>query len=83
MTEIAPLVRRFSEDHPEFREVGKRMLAAWEAGLLDIRPDISVKARAGDQLRRSVGLSDEKPAPKSKRKANHPDTVDSGAGDES
>jgi hypothetical protein len=36
--------------------------------MLDIKPTVAAKARAGDQLRTSVGLSDEMPQPKKKKK---------------
>jgi serine/threonine-protein kinase HipA len=69
ITEIAPLVARYTETYPAFREIGKRMLTAWEVGMLDIKPTVAANARANDQLRASVGLSDERPRPKKNKRS--------------
>jgi serine/threonine-protein kinase HipA len=58
ITETAPRVRELADAYPEFRDIGKRMLSEWEQGALDITPAVTAKSRAGDTLRRSVGLSD-------------------------
>jgi serine/threonine-protein kinase HipA len=58
ITETAPRVREYADVYPEFRDVGKRMLAEWEQGALDITPTATAKPHAGDTLRHSVGLSD-------------------------
>lgn len=71
ITQTAPLVRQYADEYPVFREIGKCMIAAWGAGALDITPTITAKARAADQLRTSVGLSDETPPPKKKKKNPH------------
>lgn len=33
LTQTSKEVRRYSENHPEFRDIGKRMLEHWETGL--------------------------------------------------
>jgi serine/threonine-protein kinase HipA len=68
IAESAPLVSQFAEAYPAFREIGKRMLTAWEIGMLDIKPTVAAEARAGNQLRTLAGLSDEMPQPKKKKK---------------
>jgi serine/threonine-protein kinase HipA len=68
IAETAPLVRRHADAYPAFREVGKRMLTAWEAGMLDITPTVTAKERAGEQLRTSVGLSNETRKPRKRKK---------------
>jgi hypothetical protein len=55
VAETAPAVRRHAEAYSEFREIGKRMLTEWECGVLDISPNVTAAARAGTQLRASVG----------------------------
>jgi hypothetical protein len=40
IAETAPLVRQFADAYPAFREIGKRMLTAWEVGMLDIQPSV-------------------------------------------
>jgi serine/threonine-protein kinase HipA len=68
IAESVPLVSQFAEAYPAFREIGKRMLTAWEIGMLDIKPTVAAEARAGNQLRTLAGLSDEMPQPKKKKK---------------
>jgi serine/threonine-protein kinase HipA len=67
IAETAPAVREHTDRYPEFREIGKRMLTEWEKGALDITPTVTPKARAGEQLRVSVGLSAEADRPKIKK----------------
>jgi serine/threonine-protein kinase HipA len=67
IAETAPVVREHIDAYPEFREIGKRMLAEWERGSLDITPTVTPKARAGEHLRASVGLSAEADRPKVKK----------------
>ena len=40
IAETAPVVREHIDAYPEFREIGKRMLAEWERGSLDITPTV-------------------------------------------
>jgi serine/threonine-protein kinase HipA len=56
--DTAPQVRELADAYPEFREIGKRMLAEWEQGALDITPAVTAKSRVRETLKRSVGLSD-------------------------
>jgi len=73
VAETAPAVRHHAVAYPEFREIGKRMLNEWERGALDIAPNVTAKARVGERLRVSVGLSDETPVSKKKsRKKKNP-----------
>jgi len=37
VSEGAPLVREKMEEHPEFRDIGKRMLLAWQEGVTGLR----------------------------------------------
>lgn len=37
MTEVAPQVRAAMAEHPDFNEIGKRMLLAWKEGLAGLR----------------------------------------------
>jgi serine/threonine-protein kinase HipA len=67
IAETAPSVREHTDTYPEFREIGKRMLTEWERGALDITPTVTPKARAGEQLRKSVGLSAEADKPRVKK----------------
>lgn len=67
VAETVPAVRRHAEAYPDFREIGKRMLTEWECGVLDISPNVMAKARAGNHLRASVGLSDETGVSKKKK----------------
>jgi serine/threonine-protein kinase HipA len=67
ITETAPRVRELADAYPEFREIGKRMLAEWEQGTLDITPNVTATSRAGKTLKHS-GLSDAGKPPKVKRK---------------
>ncbi len=62
-------MRELADAYPEFREIGKRMLAEWEQGALDISPSVTAKSRAGQTLKQSVGLSDAGKPRKVKKKA--------------
>jgi serine/threonine-protein kinase HipA len=68
IAETAPLIRKYANGFQGFRDIGKRMLVAWEAGSLDITPTVTAKAQTGDQLRKSAGLSDEAPQRKKRKK---------------
>lgn len=37
ISEVAPMVRVAMEEHPGFRDIGKRMLLAWEEGITGLR----------------------------------------------
>lgn len=58
ITETAPRMRKFTDAYPEYREIGKRMITAWEHGALNITPTATAKSRAGERLKQSVALSD-------------------------
>lgn len=59
----APDVREYANDYPEFREVAKRLLAAWEVGVLDLSPKATPKSTMKPALAASVGLSGPKDEP--------------------
>jgi serine/threonine-protein kinase HipA len=66
--ETAPEVARLADALPEFRESAKRLLAAWEEGVADIAPDATGPPRPKAAiLPAQAGLSDEKPARRSRR----------------
>jgi serine/threonine-protein kinase HipA len=39
VSQTAPLVLQAMEEHPEFRDIGKRMLLAWQEGVTGLRDD--------------------------------------------
>jgi serine/threonine-protein kinase HipA len=67
IVDTAPQVRELADAHPEFREIGKRMLTEWEQGALDISPAVTAKSRVAETLKRSVGLSDTRKSRKVKK----------------
>jgi serine/threonine-protein kinase HipA len=56
---VVPQVRDYADKYPEFREIAKRMLDAWAAGLDDIKPTAKPGKRTPEPLRQRAGL----PAP--------------------
>jgi serine/threonine-protein kinase HipA len=62
----APEVKRYADNFPEFREVGKRMLEFWDRGITGIQPD-SRASVPSPGLRESTGLSDPKRRRRRKR----------------
>ena len=67
----APAVRQHADAFPEFREIAKRMLDEWDCGALDIAANVTARSRPANKLRASVGLSDETPAPKEKKRRSN------------
>lgn len=68
---VAPRVAEAADRHPWFREIGKRMLDAWEAGVSGIRPEAKASATRG-KLRESLGLSDTARVPKRRKPYEDP-----------
>ena len=68
---VAPRVAEAVDRHPWFREIGKRMLDAWEAGVSGIRPGAKAPATRG-KLRESLGLSDAARLPKRRNPYGNP-----------
>lgn len=57
---ISPQIRQYAERYPAFREIGKRMLTAWDRGIECIQPTATTKTQPGRQLREQSGFSDDK-----------------------
>lgn len=66
--QVIPLVSHYAERYPDFREVAKRMLDAWDQGIEDIKPDATPGKSEPAPLREQAGMSD--PTPVSKKKGN-------------
>ncbi|WP_043346477.1 type II toxin-antitoxin system HipA family toxin [Cupriavidus basilensis] len=54
---VLPMVAECAGRYPEFREIAKRMLAAWAQGLEDIKPDARPGKSTPTPLREEAGLS--------------------------
>ncbi|MBN3761313.1 type II toxin-antitoxin system HipA family toxin [Burkholderia sp. Ac-20365] len=65
---VSPLVAEFAGRYPDFREVGKRMLDAWGAGIEDIKLDAKPGKSTPAPLRQRMGMS----CPKDDRKKANP-----------
>jgi serine/threonine-protein kinase HipA len=67
MEATAPDVRRYSEEYPKFRDVAKRVLMAWDEGMLDLSPTATAKSKPKSKLVSESGLSGpEKPRRRAK-----------------
>jgi serine/threonine-protein kinase HipA len=62
-------VRRYADEHSEFREVAKRVLIAWDEGMVDVSPAATPKSKPDSKLSTEAGLS----GPRStRRRAKNP-----------
>lgn len=61
---IAPSVTEYADNYPAFREIGKRMLTVWDAGLSYIDPTANPKKPLPTILRKQSKLSADQPQPK-------------------
>jgi serine/threonine-protein kinase HipA len=69
MEATAPDVRRYSDEYPQFRDVAKRVLMAWDVGMLDLSPTATPKSKPESKLVTESGLS----GPKNpRRRAKNP-----------
>lgn len=61
---LAPTVAEYADKYPAFREVGKRMLTVWDAGLANIDPIANTKHVFPTSLREQSKLSEDQQLPK-------------------
>jgi serine/threonine-protein kinase HipA len=58
---LAPAVTEYADKYPTFREIGKRMLSIWDAGLIHIDPMSPPKQAFPTSLRAQSKLSADQP----------------------
>lgn len=58
VSETAPLVLKVIDEHPEFKDIGKRMLLAWQEGVTGLRDHRIYAAGDWSAARMSEGISD-------------------------
>ena len=63
---VTPMVAKYVERYPSFREVAKSMLDAWGGGLEDIKPDAKPRKIIPVPLREQTGMSDPEQAARHK-----------------
>jgi len=62
MAEVGPMVRTAMDEHPDFREIGKRMLLVWRQGIDGLRSKRTYDLGAATLGEAFVGFSDPLPA---------------------
>lgn len=62
MTQVGPLVREATAEHPGFSDIGKRMLSAWSEGISSLRDRRVYSLAAADLGDAFTGFSDPEPA---------------------
>jgi serine/threonine-protein kinase HipA len=70
---LLPEVSRYAQEYPSFREVAKRMLTAWDAGIWDVQPAARTTTVPLGTLRVGAGLSDAEPLKKKFNPYENPD----------
>lgn len=71
MTETGPQVREAMNEHPQFSEIGKCMLLAWQDGLASLRNKRAYSMGDIDLGKAFTGFSDPEPARKKRKVIGH------------